>query len=1270
MKILFKLFSALLLSLTVALAAYAQNGSVKCIVADNAGPMPGASVMVKGTTTGGITDVNGTVVLNGVPSNAVLVVSFVGYETVEIPVSKRSVVNVVHKDDSTLLDETVVVGYGTQKKANLTGAVDQVGEEVFEGRPNANLAQMLQGRVANLNLKFTDGRPNSSPSFNIRGKTSIGQGGSALVLIDGVEGNASLLNPNDIESVSVLKDAASSAIYGSRAPYGVVLITTKNAKKGTATVTYQANFSLETPTAMPDVVSDGYTWAEHFYKSWYNYKGSNPTAINKTMEFSTAWLEEYRQRAETGNYETLVSDGSIGSKGRWLYFHKGTDYYDTLYKDFTFTQTHNISISGASDKFDYYVSARLYDNNGLFDSATNPDYYKMYNGRVKVGYQVFPWLKLTSNTDIAYSYYRMPETQSEGGGNIWRNIADEGHPCSPIFNPDGTLSYSAVYSVGDILYGGSFRGYTNRQAQNTVAAKATFFDNRLRLNADFTYRMRDYNTHVHRLPSPFSRYEGRIESLAEIKGLADYISETLRNYDYLATNEYVEYEDHWGKHNFKALVGYNYEQQVFKSTYAYNDGLLSPNVDNINLALGLDNKNIEGDYSKWRTAGTFFRLNYNFDERYLLEINGRYDGSSKFPSRQRWAFFPSVSAGWRISQEPWFKVDNKFISNLKLRASYGSLGNSNVGVYAYDETFEFDQGVIINGQKVRYTEAPSPIPDSLTWETAQTLDGGIDIALFSGRFTFTGDIYRRKTLNMYTVGPTLPDVFGASSPKGNFAEMTTRGFEISVGWDDAGMVAGKPFKYGIHATLADYYSIIDKYNNALKSLSTNAYNTSYYEGMRLGDIWGYICNGLYQSQAEVDADEAWAKEHGKTRYNGLMQQTESYLLYPGDMRFEDLNESGDIDRGKNTADDPGDRRIIGNSEPRFIYSFGFDVEWAGLFANAFFQGVGKQDWYPDNESSSFWGMYNRPYNQMPSWHLNNYWTEENPNAYLPRYTGYFAPFYKGRVNANTRYLQDASYIRLKSVQIGYNLPEKLTRKAGLQKVSVFVAGENLWTWSPVYKWTRDVDVTANIYGTDSVLSTTGDGYNFPTMKSVSLGLKVTFGQVTEAVAGAAKQVFDPSVLAAANQAAEEARIAQELLQKALADKEAAEKEAARLQKLLDGKDTVRESEKTQVIYLPEPIAIFFEKDSSELTDLEKVHVRDAVRRIKAKGDGAKFTLCGKADSGTGTPERNAELCRERAEAILSYLKELGVSSDKFTVGYNIGEDTDPELDRCVIIEKQ
>ena len=567
----------------------------------------------------------------------------------------------------------------------------------------------------------------------------------------------------------------------------------------------------------------------------------------------------------------------------------------------------------------------------------------------------------------------------------------------------------------------------------------------------------------------------------------------LRNYGYLSTNEFVEYEDTFaGKHYFKALVGYNYEQQYYKQTYAYNDDLLTPDVDNINLAMGIENKNVTGDWYKWRTAGAFARLNYSFDDRYLIELNGRYDGSSKFPKKQRWAFFPSVSVGWRITEEPWFKVSKNAVTNLKVRASYGSLGNSNVGNYAYDETFSFSNGRIINGSKVRYTSAPSPIPESLTWETAQTLDVGLDMSFLSGRLSFNGDWYSRKTLDMYTVGPTLPDVFGASSPKGNFAEMTTNGYEFIIKWNDSFNLAGKPFNYSVRASLADYISTIDKFNNATKSLSTSSLNTNYYEGMRIGEIWGFVSNGLWQNQAEIDAAEAKAREAGQKYYNPLMQTSKTYKLYPGDIKFEDLNGNGYIDRGKNTVDDPGDRKIIGNAEPRYIYSFGFDFEWNGITLSAFFQGVGKQDWYPSNEASTLWGQYNRPYGQMPKWHIGNYWTEDNPDAYLPRYTGYYAPLYKGTNNANTRYLMDVSYIRLKNVQVGYTLPEKWTKAIKMKKISVFFSGENLWTWSPMYRHTRDIDVTANIYGTDSVLDTTGDGYNYPTMRSYSFGINLTF----------------------------------------------------------------------------------------------------------------------------------------------------------------------------------
>lgn len=1095
MKLFSRFFLTLLtmLFLGVSLSATGQTVdkgiSVTVKVTDKAGAMPGAGILVKGTTNGQITGADGTATLTNVAPDAVLVVTFVGYQTVEVPVKGRANVSVT-LEDSLTLDEIVVVGYGTQKKANLTGAVDQVGSETFEGRSNANLTQMLQGQIPNLNLKFKDGRPNSSPSYNIRGTTSIGQGGSALILIDGVEGDPSLLNPNDIESVSVLKDAASSAIYGSRAPYGVVLITTKTAKQGKPTVSYQANLTFEKPTTIPEYVSNGYTWADHFYKAFYNYNFSNPSGINKTMEFSTAWLAEYQRRNETGNYEVLVSDGSIGTAGRWLYFIEGEDYVGKLYRNHMTSQTHNISVSGSDDKFDYYVSGRYYGNNGIFDTDVNPESYKILNGRMKMGYKVTPWLRISNNTDVSWTKYVMPQTYSEGNGNIWRNIADEGHPCSPIWNPDGTLSHSAVYSVGDYLYGHSNRGYINRQVKTTFAAQAKFLDDRLRLNADFTYRNKDFNTTVKKVKSEFSRYEGVTET---ISGTQSYLSETIRNYEYLATNEYVEFEDTFaGKHYFKALLGYNYEQETYKNTYSYNDDLLTPDVTNINLAMGIDNRSITGDYYRWRTVGAFARINYAFADRYLIEVNGRYDGSSKFPQRQRWAFFPSVSVGWRLTEEPWFKVSKDALSNIKFRASFGALGNSNVGNYAYDETFSFDNGRIINGAKVRYTSAPAPIPESLTWETAQTLDFGLDMSFLKGRLSFTGDYYIRKTLDMYTVGPTLPDVFGASSPKGNYAEMTTKGYEITVRWNDSFNLAGKPFNYGLKASLVDYKSIIDKFNNRKKELSTAAYNTNYYAGMVVGEIWGFVSNGLWQNQDEIDAAEAGALAAGQKYYNPLMQTSKTYKLYPGDIKFEDLNGNGYIDRGQNTVDDPGDRKIIGNSEPRYIYSFGIDLEWNNIFLSAFFQGVGKQDWYPSNEASVIWGQYNRPYAQMPKWHLNNYWTEDNPDAYLPRYAGYYAPFYKGTNNANTRYLMDVSYIRLKNLQVGYTLPSKWTDAIRMKKVSIFFSGENLWTWSPMYKYTRDIDVTANIYGTDSVLSSTGDGFNYPTLRSYSLGLNITF----------------------------------------------------------------------------------------------------------------------------------------------------------------------------------
>ena len=1076
------------------------NKKVTGTITDPKGePIIGANVVVKGSTNGTITDIDGHFSIEVTP-NAILQVSYIGYVAQDVPVGNKDNLVISIHEDTQKLDEVVVVGYGSQKKVNLTGAVEQVTSDVFEGRPTANATQMLEGVVPNLNISLPDGKPGRTADFNVRGAGSI-NGGSALVLIDGVEGDPSMLNPNDIESISVLKDAAASAIYGARAPFGVVLITTKNATEGKPKVTWSSSYSLQSPQNVPDVVSDGYIWAKHFYDAYFNYNQANPSGINKTQQFSVAWLDEYKRRHETGDFGTVISDGSIGTKGRYVYYPEGTDYYDLMYKKSVFAQNQNLSISGSDGKFDYYLSGRFYSYDGLFDSDEQTDKFKTYNMRFKGGYQLTPWLKINNNFEFSHNKYYNPITYSEGSGVVWRNIADEGHPSSPLFNPDGTMTYSAVYTVGDLLYGRSGITTKNSNLKNTTTFNAKFLGDRLRVNGDFTYQQKTQEKTKKQVRSPYARSvdadgESQIE---HITGTYSNLAETTDHTNYLATNLFAEFEETFAeKHYFKAMAGWNYEKSTFKRIYAYNDDLLTDDVDNMNLVMGTDNRSITSQWKAYQFGGAFFRLNYAFDDRYLLEVNGRYDGSSRFPSDERWAFFPSASVGWRISQEPWWNVKSEHISNAKVRFSWGSLGNAaGLSNYQYIQTLGISKSdYILDGLRQNYMSSPAALPGNLTWETATTYDIGADLGFFDNRLTVSGDYYIRKTTDMIVNGPTVPDVFGASSPKGNYADMSTYGYELSLEWRDGFDLAGKRFNYSIKGTLADYYSVIDRFNNANKSLSEYANQSldkNYYEGMRIGEIWGFVSNGLWQDQASIDAAEAAAKAAGQSYYNPLMQTSKTYKLYPGDIKFEDLNGNGYIDRGQNTVDDPGDRKIIGNEEPRYIYSFTLSADWNNIWVSAFFQGVGKQDWYPSNEASTFWGQYNRPYNQMPSWHVGNYWTPENPDAFLPRYAGYYAPFYGGHKNANTRYLMNAAYLRLKNIQVGYNLPSEWIKKLHLTNVGIYLSGENLFTWSPLYKYSKDVNVS-NIGESDKDLtsSNSGDGYNYPMMKSFSIGLNVTF----------------------------------------------------------------------------------------------------------------------------------------------------------------------------------
>lgn len=991
--------------------------------------------------------------------------SYQGFVSQELTIQDQSQVTIRLELDNTALDEVVVVGYGTQKKANLTGAVDQVGPEVFEGRPLANVSQMLQGAVPNLNIMPADGKPTRAPSFNIRGTTSIGQGGSALILIDGVEGDPSILNPNDIESVSVLKDASSAAIYGSRGTFGVVLITTKRAKEGRSTINYSGGLTSQSPTTLPDFVTDGYTYAERFfaaYNAWNNYS-SIPSKLNKTQIFTVDWLEEFRKRKEAGNTETVT----VNDNGEYVYY-ANEDYYGALLKDRTFVQDHNLSASGTSGKIDYFLSGRLFDNSGLY--RYNTDTYKSYNTRAKAGLQVTDWLRVENNIDYSFVKYHDPSTAGEGG-NIWRNIADEGHPSSPIYNPDGSFSFSAAYTLGDFIYGKNGTDFEKKDLRNTTSFATKFFNNTFRIKGDLTFRNRDYGSTRVRVPVPYSVKEGEIIPLKT--GMNDNIYQVAQETNYLFTNLYGEYENTFAEdHYFKGLLGYNYEQQRYNSTYITKTGLLTTDVDNINLALG-DAVQATAGYNRYRLAGLFFRLNYIYKDRYLFEANGRYDGSSKFPTNEQWAFFPSVSAGWRVSQEPFWEVSPEAISEFKIRASYGSLGNGNIAPYSFLDLYNINaSGRVLDGRKNMYTSVPTVIPNNLTWETARTANLGVDLTFLNNKINFTGDIYRRETLNMYTAGQQLPEIFGATSPKGNYADMTTTGFEMTLSYRDRFQIGEKELGFGVKATLADYRSTIDRFNNETGNLN------DYYAGKRYGEIWGYTTQGLFSSQEEID---------GAPKQT-LIKSSNSGKIYPGDIRFADLDGNGVIDYGSNTLDNHGDLSVIGNEEPRYIYGLNLNLDYSNVYFSAFFQGVGKQDWYPSNESI-FWGQYNRPYNNLPTWHLDNYWTEDNMGAYFPRYAGYNTSL---KQTTQTRYLQNAAYIRLKNIQLGYSFPQSFVSKLKLQGLRAGLSAENLWTWSPLYKRTKDIDI-ANIGSSDPDIGTgSGDGFNYPTMRSISFNLSINF----------------------------------------------------------------------------------------------------------------------------------------------------------------------------------
>ena len=1029
--------------------------------------MAGVNIQVKGTTLGTISDINGSFSLTVPDVNASLVFSFIGYVTQEVSSAGKTVVDVALVNEVTGLDEVVVVGYGTQRKANLTGAVDNVNSKTLEALKVNTMGQALQGQISNLNINIADGKPGRSADFNIRGITSI-NGGNPLVVIDGVMQSVESINnlaPQDVEDISVLKDAASSAIYGARAAYGVILITTKKAKQGEFSVEYTNNFGFSKATWLPDVYDNPEDYLEI---QEYEFNGN----IGQTY-YTASQLEYPHLYAQDPSLPQAKVE-LIGGKSTLLLGGKVYNYYKEWFNKFTPKQNQHISIKGGSEKFQYYISGDYNYEEGAL--KFKPEKIKRYTLRSNLNYKINDHFSIYNNTSLLKRNESLPNTYLYNFcSNVWRFIECTNPMMPEYVEIDGKLVPTDIGFYREFLQNQSDINKEKNDILSTLGLDISFFNDDLKIHGDMTYQF--YNTNSQRWwdntgPYLSHSFNNRniILPVYSDAGPAK-VTRSMDNLKNTNINAYATYNKAFGKNNLTFLGGYTQEKYDYFYLYAeHQQPLTGIPQHSINLATGTYNASESDDRNSSRS--TFFRLNYNYDQKYLLEINGCYNLSSKFIKENRGAVFASVSGGWRISEESFFEPLRSFINNLKLRGSYGSLGNQNIGSYDYIPIMSVSQSsFLIDGSRVNYTSSPTPISSNFTWETSKTIDFGLDISILKGRLTGVFDIYQRNTNNMLAKFHSLPSVYGATVPKENIASLRNRGWEMSLNWNDRFTMVNNEFNYGIRLSLSDYKAVITDYYNPTNYLG------DYYVGQNLGEIWGLTTLGYFLTDEEANTSPILNTNPYK-----------SYLA-AGCIKFDDRNNDGIISNGKNTLDDPGDYYVIGNSTPRYQYGVTLYAGWKGFDINAFFRGVGKMDIYPGAESVNFWGSYNRKYQVMLDHVVQNRWTPENPNAYFPRPQGYLALSRRDLSVPQTKYLQNASFLRLKNLTIGYTIPQTVIKKIGANSFRLFLSGQNLFELT---KLSKSLDPEGLQKDPDARAGSVGLGTSYPVQRVYSFGIELRF----------------------------------------------------------------------------------------------------------------------------------------------------------------------------------
>ena len=1045
------------------------SGTVKD---EKGNPLAGVSVTLKGTQKGAISNAEGGFTIDA-NIGEVLEFSIVGYRKRSVTVGRNNNFSVEMEIETAVGDEVVVVGYGTQKKINVTGAVDQISGKKLAERPIANLFQGLQGLSPGLNITYPGGKPGATPSINIRGITTLtGNGASPLVIIDGITSTTDdilRLNPQDIGSLSVLRDAASAAIYGARAAFGVILITTKQGSiGGKQRISYNNYFALSRRTVLPKLVTDPYIYSRVLETSTDN----TPWDYVNYSDYTYQWAKE---RSENPSVEDIRIDPNDPTK--WIYMGSN-DWNDYFFNKSNASQNHSISFSGGSEigkdnPLSYLFSADWTKENGLNKLAK--DDWNRYGLRAKINFTPLRWLKIENNLNIY-------QTQTD---EPTYSITDLYYlqPTQVAKNPDDSWANTSAGRLGAQLTNGGRDVATRFGFQNISRGVASFLNNDLQItgSASFKREIWKYNTDNRKYAIGYGsgdiREEGGTGSVSIRNGIVKHDVYDL----------YANYSKKIGDdHSFKLLAGYNQEEYIWSYEQVSRDRLISSSLPYIGLTTG-ETPSIGADYTTYALRSSFGRLNYTFKNRYIVEGNGRYDGSSRFPQKRKWGFFPSVSGAWIASEESFFKNISDQLSSLKFRASYGDLGNQSVSDFGYIQTLPTGKSsyLVNNAFPSIITSAPnlSVDPDTYTWERVTTFNVGTDIGLFKNKIQGAFDYFIRNTIGMLGPVAELPGVLGTASPIQNVANLSTKGWELSLSYRDNFSLASRPFSFGAKFFVSDSRTKITKYKNDQLLLS------DYRVGMDVGEIWGLVNDGYF-----ADKDDIGTLDESAIIPWGALD------IVPGWPKYADLDKDGKIEKG-NTQTDPKDLKVIGNKNPRYRFGINLDFDCSNFDLSIFLQGVLKQDFYPKHYL--FWGPFQQPYAGIYEWNLDYYrgvsetgadkdrhsasyiaagLADANTNSYFPILQSWLADAnYNGGLDIpQTKYLLNAAYLRVKNVTLGYTLPSKLTNRYKISRFRIFVTGENLYEFSAIKKYI-DPEAVADGYG-----------WAYPYQRKYAVGINLDF----------------------------------------------------------------------------------------------------------------------------------------------------------------------------------